>query len=421
MKAQWACAWLIACSLTLSWVVAPTAARQESGPERPEALNIEIVLDVSGSMVQVINTGETRMEAAKRVLRRVVDSIPEQEGVNVGFRVFGQGGDNTEAGREESCNSTELLVDVEGVRKDDLLDAIDDAQPVGWTPIGLALSEAGKDFPDDADNATNSIVLVTDGTETCGSDPVAVARDLRQREDLRMITHVIGFATTAEDQTLLEQIAENGEGQLLGADDDDQLRDALFSVLEDLGRGPVAGPTIGLTGIPGTEEAASRAFVTDEEGAGTLFMSFAVVRFEDEQTAQAATRAIRARVIEQFSRRSDVSGLKSANAGPWGDETLALAGQIQPTDPDDPDVLTVALLVVREGPYIHGMIGVSASGDPLADVSAVADQVVGRQPGDASVETDDEGLSTGGLWNMLPRPADLPTGFLLDEEFVPQL
>ena len=410
----------MACSLTLSWFVAPAAAQDGGDSQLPEALNIEIVLDVSGSMVQVINTGETRMEAAKRVLRRVVDSIPEQEGVNVGFRVFGQEGDNTEAGREASCQSTELLVGVKGVRKDDLLDAIDAAQPVGWTPIGLALSEAGKDFPDDAADATNSIVLVTDGTETCGSDPVSVARDLRQQDDLHVITHVIGFATTPEDQTLLDQIAENGGGELLGADDDDQLRNALFTVLEDLGRGPSAGPTIGLTGIPGTEEAASRAFVTDQEGE-TLFMSFAVVRFEDEATAQAATRAIRARVIEQFSRRSDVSGLKSADVGPWGDETLALAGQIKPTDPDDPDVLSVALVVVREGVYVHGMIGVGATSEPLAEVSAVAGQVVGRKPGGSSVSTDDLGLKTGGLWNKLPRPADLPEGFVLDEEFVPQL
>ncbi|MDP9366897.1 MAG: VWA domain-containing protein [Chloroflexota bacterium] len=421
MMARWACAWLIGCSPTLSWFIAPAAAQEGSDPQRPEELNIEIVLDVSGSMVQVIETGETRMEAAKRVLRSVVESIPEQEGVNVGFRVFGQEGDNTEAGREVSCNSSQLLVEIDGVRKGELLDAIDETQPVGWTPIALALESSAEDFPEDAGNATNAVVLVTDGTETCGGDPCAVASDLHQQEDLELVTHVVSFALTPEDQERLSCIAENGGGLLLGAGDDDELREALFSVLQELGRGPVAGPTIGLTGIPGTEEAASRAFVADEEGEGTLFMSFAVVRFEDEETAQAATRAIRARVIEQFRRRSDVSGLKSVDAGSWGDETLALAGPIEPTDPDDPEVLAIALLVVRDGLYVHGMLGVAASGDPLPDVSAVAEQVVGREPGESSVATNDEGLLTGGLWDMLPRPADLPTDFVLDEEFVPQL
>lgn len=420
MKAQSVCAWLIACSLALGWLVDATAAQEGGDPESPEALNIDIVFDVSGSMAQVIDTGETRMEAAKRVLRSVVESIPEQEGVNVGFRVFGQEGDNTEAGREASCNSSRQLVDIDGVRKGDLFDAIDEAQPVGWTPIALALESSAEDFPEDADDAVNAVVLVTDGTETCGGDPAAVAGELRQREDLRLITHVVGFALAPEDQERLRSIAENGDGLLLGAGDDDELRSALFSVLEDLGRGPAAGPTIGLTGIEGAEEAASRAFVAAEDAGGTLFMSFAVVRFDDEAAAQGAVRAIRARVIEQFSRQSDVSGLKAANPGSWGDETIALAGDIRPTDPDDPDVLSVALLVVRDGLLVHGMLGVAVAADPVPDVAAVADQIVGRQPG-GDVEVDAEGLRTGGLWDTLPRPADLPTGFELDEEFVPQL
>ena len=65
-------------------------------------INVELILDSSGSMEGLIG-GETRMQIAKRVLKRVVSAIPVREGVNVGFRIYGHRGDNTAAGRPESC------------------------------------------------------------------------------------------------------------------------------------------------------------------------------------------------------------------------------------------------------------------------------------------------------------------------------
>jgi hypothetical protein len=38
--------------------------------------------------------GETRMTIAKRVLHDVIAAIPEREGVNVGFRLYGHRGDD---------------------------------------------------------------------------------------------------------------------------------------------------------------------------------------------------------------------------------------------------------------------------------------------------------------------------------------
>jgi len=93
-------------------------------------------------------------------------------------------------------------------------------------------------------------VLVTDGTETCDGDPPKVARDLNRKDGVELITHVIGFGTTPDDQLILSGIAENGKGLLLGAANASELRNALFSVLEDLqivvGAGYVGGNGFGL-------------------------------------------------------------------------------------------------------------------------------------------------------------------------------
>jgi uncharacterized cupredoxin-like copper-binding protein/Mg-chelatase subunit ChlD len=228
----------------------PTPTAEAETPQEQESegsaqtVNVELILDVSGSMGQVLDTGETRMDAAKRVLDGVIAAIPDQEGINVGLRIYGFAGDNTEAGQAVSCQSSDLTVPVEGIDKAELEQQIAALQPTGWTPIGLSLERAGEDFPPATDGAVNAIVLVTDGLETCGGDPANVAGSLRQGEQ-EIVTHVIGFALTEEEQQLLAGIADQGDGQLLGAGNADELSQALFSVLEDLeivtGVGYIAG------------------------------------------------------------------------------------------------------------------------------------------------------------------------------------
>lgn len=99
-----------------------TAASQNTGSK---TVNVEIIVDASGSMAAETNTGELRIDSAKRVLTEVINTIPEAEGVNVGLRVYGHLGDNTDEGRAESCVSSDLLVPIDGVNKTDLLEQVD--------------------------------------------------------------------------------------------------------------------------------------------------------------------------------------------------------------------------------------------------------------------------------------------------------
>lgn len=225
--------YLLACIVLLLMYTPTSNAMQEAPVNEPAStINVELVLDVSGSMAQVIETGETRMDAAKRVLNEVIAAIPERDNINVGLRIYGHLGDNTEAGQAESCQSSDLVAPVSGVNKQALLDQIMALQPTGWTPLALSLERAGQDFQP-GENVTNSVVLVTDGLETCGGDPCSVASELHA-SDIQLITHVVGFALIPEEQMTLGCIAEGGGGLLLGAANSAELTAALFEILEEL-------------------------------------------------------------------------------------------------------------------------------------------------------------------------------------------
>jgi len=198
-----------------------------------KTVNVELILDSSGSMAEQLDSGQTRIDAAKQVLTDVINELPEQPNINVGFRVYGHKGNNTEAGKSESCRSTELKVPIKGVDKKALQAQVDAYQPVGWTPLSLSLRESGKDFPAADDNTVNAVVLVTDGLETCGGDPCSASRQIKTGTSA-ITTHVIGFALDETEQANLQCIVDESGGLLLGAGDADELSKALFTVLEEL-------------------------------------------------------------------------------------------------------------------------------------------------------------------------------------------
>ncbi len=231
---------LVVLSLLLSILsvliqVRPAAAQDTTTQNRYRTVNVELILDSSGSMAQEISPGVTRIEAAKQVLRDVIEALPEQEGINVGFRVYGHKGNNTEAGKAESCQSSDLTVPIEGVNKEALRGQVETYSPVGWTPIALSLQRAAEDFPDAAEDTLNAAVLVTDGLETCQppEETCNASRALIQG-DGNVVTHVIGFALNQEERANLQCITQESGGLLLGAGSAEELSAALFQILEEV-------------------------------------------------------------------------------------------------------------------------------------------------------------------------------------------
>lgn len=247
---------IVALIAIFSSLVSPgsAVAQLSESSSAGKTVNVQFIVDVSGSMAEPLDTGEIRIDTAKRVLNDVFASIPARKGVNVGLRIYGFEGDNSDATKDVSCESSKLAVPMAGVNRDSLTQQVNALQPTGWTPIALSLQRAEKDFPAASKTVTNAIVLITDGVETCDGDPCSVAASL-QSGSKHIATNVVGLALTDEQQQTISCIAERGKGQLFGAGSGDALSTSLFSVLEKLDiltdRGYIGGNAFSL--IPAGE------------------------------------------------------------------------------------------------------------------------------------------------------------------------
>jgi Ca-activated chloride channel homolog len=194
-----------------------------------ENLNVEVILDASGSMAQDAN-GKTKMEAAKEEISSFVENLPE--GTKVGLRVYGHKGSNADADKELSCSSSEILYPIEAFDPSKFKSALGQVKPTGWTPISLALTDAQKDLSEfDGETNTNIVYLVSDGIETCDQNPVDAAKKLFD-SNVKPIINVIGFNVDGAGQKQLNNIADATEGIYSNVEDQAGLEKELEKIDE---------------------------------------------------------------------------------------------------------------------------------------------------------------------------------------------
>ena len=70
-------------------------------------------------------------------------------------------------------------------------------------------------------------MLVSDGTETCESDPCAVAREVKESTGIDVKVHVVGLDVGAGERGTLECVAKGGGGTYYPVADEKGLRTAL--------------------------------------------------------------------------------------------------------------------------------------------------------------------------------------------------
>ncbi|MGH2825833.1 MAG: vWA domain-containing protein [Actinomycetota bacterium] len=215
--------WLImalALGFGFSLLALPLGSRSaaQTDDEAPPALLL--ILDSSGSMNASDGAGGTKIQGAKAALNGVVDALPDDS--LVGLRVYGHRVPNTD--KRRGCRDTELIAPVGPLDRSGLKQRIASFDAKGFTPIGLSLKRGAADLPA---TGARTIVLVSDGIDTCAPPPPCkIAKRLtRQGVDLRIDT--VGFQVDPRARKELQCIARVAEGSYVDANSSAELSDQL--------------------------------------------------------------------------------------------------------------------------------------------------------------------------------------------------
>ncbi|NGO54134.1 vWA domain-containing protein [Allomesorhizobium camelthorni] len=177
-----------------------------------------IVLDASGSMWGQID-GQPKLEIARQTLRTVLQTIPAD--MELGLLAYGH--------REKgNCNDIELVVPPAPGAASSITLAADAMKFLGKTPLSASVRQAAEALRYTEDKAT--VILITDGLETCNADPCAVGTELEQA-GVDFTAHVVGFGLTAEEGRQVACLAENTGGKYIQASDAGALKDALIETV----------------------------------------------------------------------------------------------------------------------------------------------------------------------------------------------
>lgn len=149
----------------------------QSSQQTNRRTRILFLLDASGSMQSKWGTGstETRWHSARNILTEMVDNLSQRKDVEIALRVYGHQSMLT----MKDCKDTQLEVGFSLNSMSYIKTRLQTLSPKGVTPIAYSLEKAAADFPDN--KGRNIIILMTDGEESCGGDPCAVANALEAK------------------------------------------------------------------------------------------------------------------------------------------------------------------------------------------------------------------------------------------------
>ncbi len=201
-------------------VKSPSGQSQTVMPAR-----MVLVLDASGSMWGQIE-GKAKITIAKEVMADLISELPTD--FQTGLMVYGHR-------RKGDCADIEMLMPVGPHNAVAMNAKVQGISPKGKTPLSESVRQAAKALRYTEERA--SVVLLSDGLETCHADPCALAAELAM-SGVDFTVHVIGFDISQEEQTRLRCMADRTGGLFLAASDAQTLRDALLKTLDEVREPP---------------------------------------------------------------------------------------------------------------------------------------------------------------------------------------
>ena len=203
------------CKLLASACMAIVATTAHCATEQPR--HTMVVLDASNSMWGRI-AGETKFDIARKAVLDFGSAFPPDQ--HMGLTVYGHR-------QKDRCSDIETVLEVGAPDKKKLSATLGSLTPRGKTPLAQSIQHAAEAL--DYRKRAATIILVSDGLETCHADPCAATEQLaKDAKDLTV--HVIGFDMRPAERAQLKCIAAAGHGKFMLAATAPELALALAAV-----------------------------------------------------------------------------------------------------------------------------------------------------------------------------------------------
>ena len=187
--------------------------------DRKPTRNLEIILDVSGSMKTALGK-KTRWATALDVLEQVLQKLPDD--FHVGLRLYGHREPSTSP---KTCTDTELVVPIGKLNRPQILGAARAWKPKGETPLVYSVLQTPADLKA---AGGGTVILITDGEESCKGDVKSAAQQIRA-SGLDVAVNIVGFTLTGKQTAAqLTTLAEGTGGHYYAAQSGEALARALL-------------------------------------------------------------------------------------------------------------------------------------------------------------------------------------------------
>ena len=201
-------------------VPAATAQAQSAAPRAPQGPGQSmLVLDASGSMWGQIG-GKAKIDIARDAVANMLGSWPASQ--QLGLMAYGHRS-------KGNCADIEMLKAPAVLDKAGFQRAVNALQPKGMTPISASVRMAAEQLKFSERKAT--VILVSDGEETCHADPCALGQEL-EKLGVDFTAHVIGFDIEkgSKAHAQLQCLATSTGGKYLDARNAEDLNKAMGDV-----------------------------------------------------------------------------------------------------------------------------------------------------------------------------------------------
>ena len=161
----------------------------------------------------------TRWKTALDTLKQVLDALPDD--FNVGLRVYGH---RYPPSSKQSCSDSQLVVPIARLDRAKILSTASALHPRGETPLVSSVLQTVDDLKA---SGAGSVILITDGEESCHGDTRQAAARLKA-SGVDVTLNIVGFTLTGKTVAAqLGSLAASTGGRYYSARNGDDLARAL--------------------------------------------------------------------------------------------------------------------------------------------------------------------------------------------------